>query len=157
MENEYEKARKYLFNLINYKDYTLYELQKKLERKGYEQKTVSALMKYVKESGVVDSKAQIERIIEKNTKGTPRGRYIIRRKLEQKGFKKEEYGKTLDGIDEEPLARAALQKRLKKTFKNKENNELKAYLFKFLATKGFGYDTIEKVMNEHFKPTGEQD
>jgi regulatory protein len=157
MENDYEKARKYLLNLINYKDYTIYEIEKKLTRRGYTQDIIKILLKYVKESGFIDPKAQIARIIEKNTKGTPKGRYIIRRKLEEKGFKKDEYGKSLDSIDEEPLARAALDKRMKKSFKNKEKNEIKQYLYKFLATKGFGYDTIEKIVNERFKNMTDDD
>lgn len=176
MEKNYENAKNYLLKLLGRQDYSLYELERKLRFKKYEPAVISKAMAYIKASGVIDHSAQAKKIIERETGSNPKGVYIIRRKLLSKGYKKEDFDEKLSGLDQMELARVQADKRMRKPFKNNpkvppdlspgvdhslsggnrrrkspgstDKMFIKQALSKYLATKGFPYDIIEKIVNE---------
>jgi SOS response regulatory protein OraA/RecX len=148
MEKTYEKAKQYLLKLLSARDYTYYELERKLRQKKYEPGVVVKAMEYIKNSGYVNQGSHALKVIDHETGSNPKGVYIIRKKLLSKGFKKEDFEEKLIGIDQEALARVQADKRMRKPFKNKDKFFVRQALSKYLATKGFPYDIIENIVNE---------
>jgi regulatory protein len=151
MQKDFEKAKKYVLWLFGKKDYSENEIVMKLKQKNYDEKIIKKILSFIKEYNIIDENRIINSTIEKHTKYNLQSPYIIRKKLLQKGINKDKIEEKLKDIDEFEIAYQIALKKKKKLLKNKENCDIKPYLYKYLSTKGFNYDIIEEVINKIFK------
>jgi regulatory protein len=146
MENSYEKVLKYCLNLLAKQDYSLQDLSGKMMKKGADDNIIRKVLEYLTAKGFINDEALIKRIIEKYTVFEPSGRLLIAQKLEHKGFSEAQYSGFLAKLNEETLALQAAKLRKKKKTSDKEKFDSDEYWFKYLASKGFDYDIIEKII-----------
>ena len=136
-----EKALNYLSNRAK----TKRQVKEYLEKKGYTEKTVLAVMEKLEEYKYVADENYAEDYV--RVYSSKKGKRLIAMELKQKGVSEEDMRSALDSIEnEEESALKIAEKYLKFKEKSKENL-LKCY--KYLLSKGFDFDlakqTIEKV------------
>jgi SOS response regulatory protein OraA/RecX len=146
MENTYEKALKYCLNLLAKQDYSLQDLSGKLMKRGVDENIIRKVSEYLTAKGYINDEALIKRIIEKYTVFEPSGRLLIAQKLEHKGFAEAQYSGLLSKLSEETLALQSAKLRKKKKTADKDRFNSDEYWFKYLTSKGFDYDIIEKII-----------
>lgn len=151
MQNNFEKAKKYVLWLLGKKDYSENEIIIKLKRKNYDEEVIKKILSFIKEYNIIDENRIINSTIEKHTKYNLQSPYIIKKKLLQKGISKEKIEEKLKDIDEFEIAYQIALKKKEKLLKNKVKYDIKPYLYKYLSTKGFNYDIIEDVINKIIK------
>jgi len=81
----------------------------------------------------------------------PRGKFGLRMELKQKGVNKKIIDKVIEQlVDELPLARKVVQKKLK-TYKNLPREDFYQKMSAFLARRGFSWPVIKQVVDELLK------
>ncbi len=148
MENELEKARKYMLKILKIKDFSEKELLEKLADRGYSRDAAEKTLKYLKEHGFIDNKTYAARLVKKYSEDRPWGKYIIMKKLKQKGIKQDDFEQQIKNIDETDTARKYILKKLYK-IKGKTEEEAKKFIYRSLMSRGFSYDSVEKILNEY--------
>ena len=124
-------------------------LEKKTETLMFNKEHVKEVINYLKERNYLDDEEFAKFFIESRAKTKPKGIYVIRRELEQKGVE----GNTIEkllleiNLDEKSLAQRALQKKMSSwTGLDKKKKKQQAYAY--LSRKGFSYDIIKKACEE---------
>jgi len=148
MENELEKARKYMLKILKIKDFSEKELFRKLADRGYSKETAETTLEYLKIHGFIDDKTYAARLVKKYSEDRPSGTYIIMRKLKEKGIKQDDSEQYIKDIDELGMARKYILKKLHK-IQGKTEEEAKKFIYKSLVSRGFSYDSVEKILNEY--------
>lgn len=148
MENEAERAIKYLLKVIKIKDFSEKELFEKLANKGYSDKAAEKAVKHLKESGLIDNRKFAAGLVRRFSDDKPTGKYIIMKKLKDKGIQQDDFEPYLKDINELDLARKYIQKKLYK-IKGKTGEEAKKFIYRSLMSRGFSYDSVEKILNEY--------
>lgn len=143
---EYSKAYDYSLNLLSRKDYTSLEMIKKLKLRSYGDLTISHVIEKLKSYGLINDIEYANKYIRYCLNTKKCGKNKIMADLYNLGLK------DIEGLDisicEETeyinLREIAIKKL--KTIEGKDN--IKQRLFRYLLSKGYEYDLINKVMRE---------
>ncbi len=146
MDKKYEKAKRYSIWLLSKKDYSQQEISNKLKNKNYTEDIINKVIKFLDKYKFINEDKLVEKEIEYGIKKLKSPEYI-KNKLLLKGIKYDKFKEKILKIDEFEIACNLALKKMKKN-KNNEKNEIKYKIFKYLSTKGFNYDIIEKVVNK---------
>lgn len=151
-QTDYEKLSGKAINLVAKKRYTEGEIHKKLS--GYLKKLpevgeedVEKVIARLRELRYLDDELFVQDYISDRTRFKPRGIYLIKRELKQKGLSEELIERAMSEcpVDEGDAAHRALEKKMRSWQKDSlEKQRQKAY--QFLASKGFKLDTIYKTL-----------
>ena len=144
------KIREYCLNILSKKDYTEYELKKKLKKK-FENEDFAEIVSYLKSFGYInDEKFLNNFILNKFRAGY--GQYYIQHKLFEKGIRVTPE-KIVEIISEEYDIEEKIKEVLKKKgiMKNTVEPTVKKRYFDFLLRRGFDTNSIHKVMQEVLK------
>ncbi len=114
---------------------------------------IDAVMTRLHELGGLNDLRYAERWVEERSRLKPRGKQLLTQELRHKGISKEvieqvwegEIGQAF-GEDEVGLAERVAQKKRDQLSGKHEGRELKNRLFRHLASRGFSYGTIGKVV-----------
>ena len=144
-DSERLKATDKALNFLSNRAKTKKQVKEYLEKKGYTEKTVIAVMEKLIEYKYVSDENYAEDYV--RVYSSKKGKRLIEMELKQKGVSDIDMRSALDSIEnEEESALKIAEKYMKFKEKSKENL-LKCY--KYLLSKGFDYDlakqTIEKV------------
>ena len=152
-----KRAKLRMMNLLKTKDYTEYQLSKKLLDAGYPDDVVREALTYVKSFDYVDDLRFAKAYI--NDEASKRSRKEIWLKLSQKGIEKEVldrafadiFGSSSDAydvssFDEEEVIKKAL---IKKHFTGREDYEERQKLLAYFYRRGFEMDKVYRAM-DHF-------
>lgn len=144
-DSERLKATDKALNFLSNRAKTKKQVKEYLEKKGYTEKTVIAVMEKLIEYKYVSDENYAEDYV--RVYSSKKGKRLIEMELKQKGVSDIDMQNALDSIEnEEESALKIAEKYMKFKEKSKENL-LKCY--KYLLSKGFDYDlakqTIEKV------------
>ncbi|MCX7919962.1 MAG: regulatory protein RecX [bacterium] len=172
-QEEYQRAKNYLFRLLSRRLYSCAEVRKKLNEHGFgleikDKRTVGRkdegtekqdtnpdlieqLITEFTERGWLDDTQFALQWTESRLRLKPCGLGLIRRELLQKGIEKELIDEVLakytDSEAEFDRALAALNK--KKNYTNEPDPiKRKRKIYSYLARRGFSSDIIEKLMNQ---------
>ena len=147
-------------NLIKCKDSALRSIEKtyktekemkdKLKLKGYEDNTINKCIEFLKEYNFINDRNYTKAFI--NDKLNSYGSQKIKYKLIQKGISKDILEEELSNINDENEKNIALNIAKKKfnIIKKKENDNFKisGKLYRYLISKGYGYDITNEVVKE---------
>lgn len=149
MENneKLEKIRSYAFWLLEKRMYSTEILREKIETKFGASKEVDYMIKRLQELNYLNDKVFCETFVRNRINLKPSGKYKLSQELKLKKISPEIYEPILDNIDEEPLARQALEKK-QKTLNEKDPYKKKDKLMRYLLGRGFGYDVVKNVLSE---------
>lgn len=136
-------AKTALFNMLARAPRTEKEVRLKLKEKGYRKESADYAINLAKDYGYLSDKNYAERFISVNS--AARGAFRLKRELKEKGVSSEIITESIAGAD---LDEEGAATRIKDKFlAGKElSDKTKERLFRLLASRGFSYDVIKKVM-----------
>lgn len=139
----YEAALRYL----DYRPRSQAELKQRLARRGFDGDTIAATLARLKELGLVDDLAFARFWQENRQAFSPRGRWLVRRELRQKGVADEVIERVLADVDDEDGAyRAAIAKARNLPVSDYEG--FRRRLGEYLKRRGFGYGVIKNTLKK---------
>lgn len=146
---EASKAFNYTLNLIDKRDYTSKEIEKKLFAKGYNQNTIILTINKLKSLDMINDNNYADRYIKDSMNIKKQGKKKIFYDLYQKGISKEDLSSfEIDSEQEYDNAYCLVQKKYQ-SIKDKPN--VKEKLFRYLISKGYDYEVAKKAINDIVK------
>ena len=138
------------FRLLATRPRSEQEIRDRLVRRGLPHDVIVHTLGRLKEYGYVNDTEFARFWVEARSGANPRGRYVVRRELRQKGVDQDTSEEALEGLTEERSARKAARKKLA-SLRGLEYQEFRNRLSGYLARRGFGWDVIKPVVNDAWK------
>lgn len=141
----YIKAQDTAINYIGYKARTAHEVTLKLIEKEYADQIIERVLEFLKKYDYVNDKKYCDAYIRESIRLKPKGRFLLRMELKQRGVDESIIEETLNGsdIDEFEGAERLLRKKIK-NFSDLDEKERRRGI-SFLQRKGYSYDVIKEV------------
>jgi regulatory protein len=149
-QEEYQRAKNYLFRLLSRRLYSCAEVRKKLTERGYEPELIEKVIAEFINRDWLDDTQFATQWTESRIRFKPRGIALIRRELFQKGIEKEVINEVIAKYtdSEAELDRAVTALKKKKNYTTeKDPIKRKRKIYAYLARRGFNSETIDKVLN----------
>ncbi|HGJ65931.1 TPA: regulatory protein RecX [bacterium] len=150
-DDELQKAKKYVYNLLSRRMYSSKEVRNKLTEQGYTDDVIDQAISTIEGFGYIDDKTFAEEWVLSRKHNKPKGKIVLRRELAQKGINKEIIGEVLeefiDDLDQLDTAVKLAQKKML-SYKNDDKISARRKLQSFLVRRGFDFDTIRKVVDK---------
>lgn len=144
----YIKAQDTALKFLGYKMRTENEVYKKLSEKDYSEDIKSRVMAFLKKYGYVDDKKYCEAYIKECERLKPKGKYLIKYELSQRGVNDKVIYEVFENMDLDEISGAVKLIRKKiKDFSNVDFKE-KQKVFAMLQRKGYNYDVIKEAFDE---------
>lgn len=147
-QDELNNAQAYALMLLGYRERSLQEIRMKMGRRGYEEKLIEKVVKYLKDRNLINDKRFARLWVESRIK-KGYGSWRIKFELEQKGVNREatdEIMKALySGTDE---VQVALDLVRKKRWLLKKDQKLIRRISNLLRQRGFSFEIISNVMEK---------
>ncbi|MBQ7256966.1 MAG: RecX family transcriptional regulator [Abditibacteriota bacterium] len=136
-------------NLLNYRDRTTYELKKKLKEKGFDEAEIDLTVEKIKLLGYINDNSFLDTFISSHKSSVSKGK--IAQKLWQLGIPgdlvNEKLTEHFHEGDEYSSCLTAMKNKIRYQACEREK------LMRHLLYKGYKYDTIVKVLKDHFPQT----
>ena len=151
--DEINFGKKVAYRFLNYKPRSEKEVITKLKEKKISQKSINDIIRSLKSLNYLDDRQYAKMYIEEKLLRKPEGRRLLEIKLNRKGLDKETVQNIMDeNYSEETEIKKIVDLLIKyeKKVKAKTFPEKKQKCYRFLISKGFGYDLVTDVINNHF-------
>ncbi|WP_311516564.1 regulatory protein RecX [uncultured Anaerococcus sp.] len=148
-ENSYNRAKNYILSRISYANKTSFEIGKILRDKGYEADVVDRVMNFLVDFHLIDDNEFVRAFISDKSSINGWTRNKIKYKLRIKGIPDSLIDENLDLIDAEKeyeRAKYFAQKKARGDYSFANKNKV----YRHLASKGFDFDLISRVVGEIF-------
>ena len=150
-QEELNKGQAYALMLLGYRERSLREIRMRMRQKGYEEKLIEKVMKYLKDRNLINDK-RFTRLWAESRIKKGYGSWRIQSELEQKGVNREMADEILkdlySGIDE---VQVALDLVKKKRWLLKEPQRLTEHVSNLLRRRGFSFEVISNVVEKIHK------
>lgn len=147
----YLKAKEKALSILSKADQSEKIIYEKL-MKNFDEPVVEKVMEFLKKHKLIDDSSLAERIANDNINLSKFGRNKVRQNLYMKGIDSNIIENVVSDIDSDTEFENAMylaEKRMKR-LENESRDKAYRKLYQHLSYKGFGYDTIKKVMNRFF-------
>lgn len=150
-KNEFQKLLNKVYRILSLRPRSEKEIKDYLIKKKATEKISQKIIEKLKKLGQINDNAFAIWWIEQRLTFRPRGKFGLRMELKQKGVNKKIIDKVIEQlVDELPLARKVVQKKLK-TYKNLLREDFYQKMSAFLARRGFSWPVIKQVVDEFLK------
>lgn len=141
-----KKAKLKVMNLLQTKDYTVYEIRSRLKRESFPEYIIQRAIDYVAEYGYVDDRRYTETYLRYHGQG--KSSRILTMKLRQKGIDSNIIEECMSEItiDEEEQIKHLIETKYKTDWIH--DNAKKQKMIGFLMRRGYSYQNIRSVMKE---------
>jgi regulatory protein len=147
-QEELNKAQAYALMLLGYRERSLREIKMRMRQKGYEEKLIEKVVKYLKDRNLINDK-RFTRLWAESRIKKGYGSWRIQSELEQKGVNREMADEILkdlySGINEVQIALDLVRK---KKGVLKESQRLTERVSNLLRRRGFSFEVISNVVEE---------
>lgn len=147
-QEELNKAQAYALMLLGYRERSLREIKMRMRQKGYEEKLIEKVVKYLKDRNLINDK-RFTRLWAESRIKKGYGSWRIQSELEQKGVNREMADEILkdlySGINEVQIALDLVEK---KRWVSKEPQRLTERVSNLLRRRGFSFEVISNVVEE---------
>ena len=157
-EVAYQKA----LNLLDYRPRTAQEIRQKLQKHEISADNIDYVLERLARSGLLNDQQFAQSWVDNRSEMRPRGRRALAYELRQRGVDQQTIEKTLENVDEEPLAYQAAVKRLPR-LRGLEWQDFRTKLYRYLAQRGFNYEVCAPVIarlwqeqNDNQSPSDEE-
>lgn len=153
-DEELQKAKKYVYNLISRRMYSSKEVRNKLAEQGYTEEIIENTIDAIKGFGYIDDKVFAEEWVSSRIHNKPKGKIVLKRELSGKGIDEDVIEEVLnDAISDTNQMDSALEIAEKKarSYKNDDKISAKRKLQSFLIRRGFDFDTVREVVDKVLK------
>jgi regulatory protein len=146
LKDQYEqyKAYQHAVRFLSFRSRSQMEVENHLRSKDYAPDVISQTIERLTHEQVLDDEAFVRFWLEDRERFRPRGERGLRYELRQKGIADEVIDTVLADLDEDQLAWAAVEPKLRQWQQLDEAN-LKKKIFGFLSRRGFAYDVAQTV------------
>jgi regulatory protein len=158
MPKEYQKLLEYALRISSKKRYTVYEMRAKLERffkkrKFTEEEVMDQVIERLCELRYLDDESFARDFVSQRLKLRPKGQFMLKRELTQKGIDKDLCEKVLEEteIDEDSVACELLEKVMGR-WERLPVQKGKEKAYRYLASRGFRQDSIYKSLERCYNP-----
>jgi regulatory protein len=136
---------------LSYRPRSEFELRERLQRRGFDNESVDAVLAKLKEQGVVDDMAFAQFWRDNRQSFSPRSQWLTKLELRQKGVAADIIDQVVDAVDNADSAyRAALSKA--RSLPQSDYPSFRRRLGEYLKRRGFGYGvinhTVERIWQE---------
>lgn len=141
---------KFAMKLISLRRRSVFEIEEKLKEKGLEENVLEEILEELKGYKYLDDQQFAESYINDRMNFNPRGKFLIKKELQEKGVAENIIEKKLEELiskeREVESARKLAEKKLRimggKNGKNKTNQKIMSYL----QSKGYSFEIISQVV-----------
>jgi len=140
-EDSQEKAYLQAMLFLGYRARSETEVRKNLEKHEIPAAVIEQTIERLREERLVNDDQFAQAWVANRSEFRPRSRRALTVELRQKGLSEADIQSATEAVDEESLAYAAAQKRIRR-MEGLEWSEFRKKLSEFLARRGFGYDVI---------------
>ncbi len=157
MTDSPDEARRYSLRLLSYRARSEKELRNRLQQKGFSERSITPVMRYLKEAKFLDDAAFAEQLRRQAVEAKLLGFSAARLYMLKKGLPRDIVEAALDIDEDEEVrnARKLVDRKLKSTGKNLAAGEKKK-LWNLLARRGYASGTIRKALKDlHVEETEE--
>ena len=151
-QDSHEAAYQKALHFLDFRPRSCAEVQKNLEKKGYEAEVIEAVLERLERSGLINDGQFAQAWVDNRSEFRPRGRRALSMELRQKGLDDEAIESALSELDEDSLAIQAARKQARKLH-GLPKPDFRRKLAGFLARRGFGYGVIEPVLERVWQET----
>jgi len=149
-KNEFQKLLNRVLRLISRRPRSEKEIRDYLKRKKSPPRLIEAVIKKLKQLKQINDSTFASWWVEQRTTFRPRGKFGLTMELRQKGIDKTIIEKSINKVDELPLATKLAQKKLK-VYKKLPRKEFYQKMSAYLARRGFSWEIIKKVVAKFLK------
>lgn len=145
---EFQKTLDKLLRFATLRPRSQKEINNWLKKKKVHESLHEELFIRLKRLELIDDKKFARWWVDQRMNFRPKSKRILYQELRNKGIKKETAREVLGGIkiDEEKIAKELLEKKMYR-WKNLEPHQARQKMSGYLAGKGFGWDTINSVVD----------
>jgi regulatory protein len=150
-EDSFDRARKYAFLLLKYRDRSEKEMLLRLARKGFGEENAAAVVEYLKLKGFIDDERFAASLKRTAVEQRSLGRQGVVQHLLTKGINaglaKETAGEDADYIE---TAVGLIERKLRQ-LNGLDDETIKRRLWSALARKGYSLEVIKKAMKRYYE------
>ncbi len=157
MTDSQDEARRYSIRLLSYRARSEKELRRRLEEKGFSERTISPVIRFLKEAKFLDDTMLAEQLRRQAFEVKLLGFSAAKAYMLNRGLPRDIVDGVLDFDEDEQVlnARKLLDKKLKSVGKYLTADERKK-LWNYLARRGYSSVTIRKALrDQHFEEADE--
>jgi regulatory protein len=140
-EDSQEKAYQQAMLFLSYRARSETEIRKNLEKHEIPQAVIDETVERLRQARLVNDEQFAQNWVANRSEFRPRSRRALTVELRQKGLAEADIKSAIEAVDEESLAYAAAQKRVRR-LDGLTWPEFRKKLSEFLARRGFGYEII---------------
>ncbi len=148
--NDVQRLQDLGLKFLSFRPRSKKELETYLSKKTSDQDLVAQIIKKFEDQKLINDQEFATWLIESRSRSSPRGSRLLKQELKQKGIDLEtinDYRMTTN--DEIVLAKKAMEKKLN-LWKKLSKREVEIKAKRFLMTRGFSWETIEKVVKSEY-------
>jgi regulatory protein len=145
-EDAVEVALQKAINFLSYRPRSEAEVIKNLKKHETPDFATEIVLQRLRDNRLLNDIEFAKTWVENRSTFRPRGAYLLRQELRQKGLSDEAIEGAVQSLDENELAYEAGKKKAIQ-FKNLEFLEFKKKLYGFLSRRGFNYEVISSAVN----------
>lgn len=140
---------------LGYRPRSKFETRQRLERRGFDVKSIEAVIGRLEEQGLVDDRAFAQFWKDNREAFGPRGGWLIRSELRRKGVSEDVIDQVVGEVDDTDSAyRTASSKARRLSLSDYEG--FRRRLGEHLRRRGFGYEVINHVVERLWQDRAEQ-
>jgi regulatory protein len=148
--DEFNYGKKIAYSFLSYRQRSKKELTKKLKDKKISESGIDKIIKLLEEQKFINDSTYAKIYLESKIRNKPMGKRLLQNKLFEKGIDKDTAEKTLnENYSEEKEIESAkkLLEKYSKKIKGKDLSEKKQKCYRYLISRGFDFEIVNKVMN----------
>ena len=142
-EAAYQQALRY----CTYRPRTEQEVRRHLAKHGVDEAVADEILQRLRELSLVDDARFAREWVESRAVFRPRGIWALRQEMLAKGLPAEAIEEALANVDEQTLAKKALEKALHR-YHNLPWQEMRRKIAAYLARRGFSSETVNAALND---------
>lgn len=147
---KFNKIKDKAFRLLAQREHSRFELYRKLKRKEFPVQMINQALDYLEEQDYLNDQRFAENWIKSRLRYKPRGPYLIKKELSQKGvdisIQKELISSLITPEVEYRLARQLLDKWLNR---KKKKDDISDKMYRYLLNKGFSSSICKSIIEDY--------
>ena len=147
----YQKAQRAALHFLERKYRTKKEVSDKLVSYGYSDSVIERVLFFLEKYGYVDDWEYAQRYLRQRQKMNPRGQFLLKRELREKGIEDSLIEKAFCAVPQEELSEALKVLGRKAYRYDLLDSKDRHKLYQLLLRRGFSYDTAKKALDIYFK------
>jgi regulatory protein len=151
----YQRCLNAAARYLSYRPRSEAELRERFERRSFDDASVEAVLKRLKEQGLVNDAAFAQFWKDNRESFSPRSRWLTRRELMQKGVAEDIINQVLDEVSDDDSAYRAAAGKLR-SLPQTDYQSFRRRLGDYLKRRGFSYGVINHTVQRMWREQGDK-